>query len=132
MKRIAQAYTKKPKHLQPLISYIASRQENDLIDFLEKKKIDTGVSTQDLVKAATFYVAKEQKKGNFQKAIKELYNLHPDKWTILELFATQENFEGKEEKANKKTDFFKSPLFRVLVVILSLLVLIVVISKIGD
>ena len=137
MKRIAQSYNHKPKHLLPLVSYIAKRNENELIDFLENKKIDTGVDTKDVIDAATLYVAKEQRKGNFKKAIKELYNLHPDKKAILELFSANENFEGKETDTNTtkeegKANFFKTPLFRLIAVIVAVLLLIFVISKIGD
>ncbi|WP_448529639.1 hypothetical protein [Raineya sp.] len=136
MKRIAQSYHHKPKHLLPLVSYIAKRNENELIDFLEKKKVNTGVDTKDVIDATAFYVAKEQRKGNFRKAIKELYNLHPDKEAILELFSKQNSFEGKEvsvkEEKNEKTNFFKTPLFRLLVVVIVIFVLIVIVSKIGD
>lgn len=132
MKRIAQSYNHKPKHLTTLVSYIAKRNENDLIDFLEEKKIDTGVDTKDVIDAATLYVAKEQRKGNFKKVIKELYSLHPDKAAILELFGKENSFEGEEgtkSEKNTKANFFKTPLFRLLAVIVIVLILIVVISK---
>lgn len=136
MKRIAQSYNHKPKHLLPLVAYIAKRNENELIDFLEKKKIDAGVDTKDVIDAAAIYVAKEQRKGNFKKAIRELYELHPDKEAILELFGKQNSFEGKEKTAkdekNEKPNFFKTPLFRLLVVVVVIFILIVIVSKIGD
>lgn len=137
MKRIAQAYTKKPAHLQPLVSYITRRRENDLIDFLEAKQVDTGTSQKDLIDAAMLYLAQQQKKGNFKKAIKEIYELHPDKNAILQIFAKQENFDGeeKEEPSTKpkgKENFFKTPLFRLLAVLLSVLILVVVISKLEE
>ncbi len=130
MRRIAQSYNHKPKHLLPLISYIAKRNENSLIDYLEGKKIDTGVDTKDVIDSATRYLVKEQRKGNFKKVIRDMYELHPDREAILELFGKKESFEGKEEKP--KENFFKSPLFRLIAVIVAFLALIIIISKIGD
>ncbi len=133
MKRIAQAYTQKNRNFLPLLEYIAQRKENDLIDFLESKNIDVGTSQKSLIGATIKYIGKEHKKGNFQKAIKELYSLHPDKNVILELFSKNnlESFQGKEVKTEKE-NFLKTPLFRLLAVIVAVLVLIIVISKIGD
>jgi hypothetical protein len=136
MKRIAQSYNKSQKNLLPLLSYIAKRRENELIDYLESKKIDTGTSSQDLVRAASLLLAKEQKRGNFKNTIKELYKIHPDKDAILLLFAEkQESFEGEEKPAkaeNNSFAFLKTPLFRVLAVSLALIVLVIIISKTGD
>lgn len=135
MKRIAQSYNHKPKHLLPLISYIAKRNENSLIDYLENKKIDAGVDTKDVIDAATMHIVKEQRRGNFKKAIKDLYNLHPDKKAILELFAKKDSFDGEQiskKEETSKGNFFKTPLFRFIAVIVVFLVLIIVISKLGD
>lgn len=129
MVRIAQAYTKKPNNLKPLVSYIAERNENEMIDLLESKGIDTGKSTKDVIDSMMYYLGAEQKKGNFKVAIKDLYKLHPDTTALFQLFGKVENFEGNEPQ---KQNFFQTPLFRLVLVLFVIVTLIVIISKIGD
>lgn len=132
MRRIAQSYNHKPQsNLAALVRYIIQRNENAVIDWVEQNGVQAGNSPKELAEDAMLVLGKAKRKGTFENTLKGLYEIHPDKKLILEFSkpctcqSKENNFEGEEAKQN----FFKTPLFRLLAVVLGVLLLIFLISK---
>ncbi|MCU0436711.1 MAG: hypothetical protein MUC49_02280 [Raineya sp.] len=131
MKRIAQTYTKKTPQLPALVAYVANRNENELIELIEESGVRPGNSTKANVEKMMHVLGKAQKNGNFEEKLKELYQIHPDKNFLIEMLSEkEESYEGEEQP--KKDNFFKSPLFRLILVFLVVIILVFIIFKTSD
>jgi hypothetical protein len=142
IKRVGGDYHKKPQNLRELVVYICKRNENGLIEFLENNKVNTGNSKKEIVEKTMLFLGRKQKQGKFKEAIRDLYKLHPDTEAIVEVFGldkepkkevkeqTMSNFEGST--STTATGITGKPVFRFSVAIVVILLLIIVISKIGD